>query len=53
MKPIPTVITAVLGIVLLGFLAGCADVLNPPLPGGEAGTGRAKVGKPSKNLKNF
>jgi hypothetical protein len=43
MKKIVTTITAGLGILCLGLLAGCTDALNPSLLEGDAGTGRALV----------
>jgi hypothetical protein len=38
-----SMIMTVLGIVLLGILGGCADLLKTPLPKGDGGTGRALV----------
>ena len=42
MKNIHGSMGAVLGIVFLGLLAGCADMLRPPIQG-DGGTGRALV----------
>ncbi|MDR2194447.1 MAG: right-handed parallel beta-helix repeat-containing protein [Treponema sp.] len=43
MKKLSMMIMAVLGILSLGILAGCADVLNPQLQEEDGGTGRALV----------